>query len=319
MNYLIIGFGLIGQKRAKALLKLVPKKNIHVYDPYKNIEHFNSINSLDNINLNNYKLVIVSVPHNQILKILNLIKNYKNYLLIEKPLCRNSNEIRQIKKLIGSNKCFIGYNHRFYECIMDAKNFLSKKKEKIISISMDFGHGGSPEDFKSWKKDLNLNGGGALFDPGIHLIDLVSFLSKSSKLKVHKSISWKGFWKFGGEEEISVLLSNKYVKMINLNISLCKWKNSFRININTLNHNLIIEGRTGNYGNQTLEIYKRWSWVNNSRKKTVPIYKNISKNDNSFYNEIDNILKKKTSHNCSFKEALINIQNVEKIYAKKNS
>ena len=26
MNYLIIGFGLIGQKRAKALLKLVPKK-----------------------------------------------------------------------------------------------------------------------------------------------------------------------------------------------------------------------------------------------------------------------------------------------------
>ena len=119
---------------------------------------------------------------------------------------------------------------------MEAHKFLNKKKEKIISLKIDFGHGGSPDDLKSWKKTFN-NGGGAIFDPGIHLIDLISYFDGGHKIKFINKLEWRGFWNFGAEEESSLLLKTDKIPIINLNISLCKWLNYFAININTTNHN----------------------------------------------------------------------------------
>ena len=185
------------KKRADALEKIFYKK-IKLLIFLIHLSHKKNIiksKILVILILNIYKLIIIAVPHSELIKIIKNFHYYNNYLLIEKPLGKNLKEALKIKKILKNNleNTFVGFNHRFYDCIMEAHKFLNKKKEKIISLKIDFGHGGSPDDLKSWKKNLQLNGGGAIFDPGIHLIDLISYFDGGHKIKFINKLEWRGF------------------------------------------------------------------------------------------------------------------------------
>ena len=158
--------------------------------------------------------------------------------------------------------------------------------------------------------------GGAIFDPGIHLIDLIRFL-KSQKISLIKKINWKGLWNFGGEEESVLLLKSKKVSIIQLHISLCKWLNEFSININTTKFNIILTGRTGNYGPQIIKVYKRWSWIKHSNKKNVPYFYKKFDEDQSFFNELKSIINNKTHNNCNLRNGLENMKIIDLIYKSK--
>ena len=321
MKILIFGFGLIGKKRAEALEKIFrkKKKDIFISDPFFKKHQYTKLLSLSNINFNEFKLIIIAVPHYQLFQIIKLLTNYKNILLIEKPLGKNYDEAMKIFNLLknNSNNTYIGFNHRFYDGIQKIKDILEKEKDEIISIRINMGHGGSPQDKDSWKKNISLNGGGAIFDPGIHLIDLIRFFLKSQKISLIKKINWKGLWKFGGEEESVLLLKSKKVSIIQLHISLCKWLNEFSININTTKFNIILTGRTGNYGPQIIKVYKRWSWIKNSNKKNVPYFYKKFDEDKSFFNELKSIINKKTHNNCSLRNGLENMKIIDLIYKSK--
>jgi predicted dehydrogenase len=136
-----------------------------------------------------------------------------------------------------------------------------KRFGELISVVMQQGHGGRPGDEKNWKLDLLRCGGGALLDPGVHLIDLVCCMSDAEPIRVRGAAAWNGFWKTGIEEDVYALLSASSV-LFGLHISVVLWRSSFYIQVLGTEGYGIIRGRGRSYGPQTYMRGKRWGWRN---------------------------------------------------------
>ena len=92
----LIGLGNIGRKRLLALKKIsnIFFKIIYILD--KKIKNNKGCyyNSIDEIRLKKVDFLIVCLPTNQVLKVLNEIKFNYNHLLLEKPGFENINTFK---------------------------------------------------------------------------------------------------------------------------------------------------------------------------------------------------------------------------------
>src|SRR3989338_508504 len=179
----IVGAGLIGKKRAEAIKKIPEYSLISIYDISKNAaDSFSKqyycrvVRDLDEIlNDKDIDLVIVAIRHKDAAIITPRILEKKNVLL-EKPLGRNLTEAKKIIEAAKKNKHIlsVGFNFRCYPHIKMAIQYLKEKKlGTIISSTFKIGHAARPGYEKTWKLDKDLCGGGAMIDPGIHMIDLM--------------------------------------------------------------------------------------------------------------------------------------------------
>ena len=298
-NFLIIGYGLIGKERLKSLIKIYSNKNFtcDVYDPNidKNHEDFEISNKIKFLNNKNdltkreYDLVIICTPHNLSKDYACLFLNKNIDILIEKPLGRNINEMREILGHQKKSKIHVGFNYEYFEAIKRLKSDLSEDKfGELISVEMSIGHGNSPNMDKSWKLDPNVSGGGVLLDPGIHMIDLLYFLFDSD-IQIISVCSWDGFWNTGIEEEVKILLKiNK--TLVLLNISGVRWKSMFEISINGKDAYARISGRGRTYGDQVYYYGERWSWLNGKSQSDNEQLLSKSACENSFTDELKEII-----------------------------
>ena len=282
MNVFFIGMGNMGKKHLSAINDLKKKFNLQIkayYDPdVKKIKINNLvIESLKKVNKkyfvqNKIDLCIISTPHYLTKKYIDLIYSTKKKIdiFVEKPLGLNLTEANQIcKNKVKSQKLYVGLNYRFYDgikkLILDVKN---KKFGKISSVEMFMGHGQNPKMQKSWKLNKLKSGGGAVIDPGIHLINLAQQLT-SSKIKVkYVSMVKNFFWKTGIEEKTLILLSAKKIPLIVLNISIVNWRGEFSIKVNGNKGYGYINGRGSHYGNQIYRTGLRWGWLSSAKKKS---------------------------------------------------
>jgi predicted dehydrogenase len=173
------------------------------------------------------------------------------------------------------------------------------------------GHGCNPNIKDSWKLDPIRAGGGCLIDPGIHLLDLCQLMSKD-KIKVRCGWSWNGFWKTGIEEECHFLLeADKF--LINLQVSIVKWRSTFRIEINGDKGYGIIEGRNRSYGKQRYIFGERWGWQKGCSQVESEILVSEESGEDVFTREIESLLYdvKSTLRPCSGKEAMENMKLLE--------
>lgn len=98
--------------------------------------------------------------------------NFK-YLLLEKPGFNNINVFKKFIKKANKKNIYIriGYNLRFDEGIIKAKNFLSAGKiGKLYSIKINYSNGTAKS---------NTNKIGSLFDIGSHSVNLIQWLLNS--------------------------------------------------------------------------------------------------------------------------------------------
>ena len=137
IGVLIVGCGLIGEKRAKVISK---KNLVGCYDlNYKKSKQFSKKFGCKNYNsfekaLNDKRVncVFVCTFHDTLSKFaIKSIKNSKN-VLIEKPGGKNIKDIKNIIKSLKKSKAIvqIGYNHRYHPSIVLAKNLILKKKNR---------------------------------------------------------------------------------------------------------------------------------------------------------------------------------------------
>ena len=313
MKVFIVGAGLIGKERIKALQNL--KKNkysfieiVAIIDPiFKEKKKFffdscyNTFSDLEEAySKYNFKIdwVFICTPHFETAQISKLALKFKSNILVEKPLGRNLNEYKEIlKESVYNQKVNVGFNYRFFKGVNRLiQDSLNNEFGKIISVNLILGHGNSPGMEKSWKLNLDLAGGGCLLDPGIHLIDIAMLLSKNS-LKLESQLNWKGFWNTGIEEEIYFLSKDSNKTIYNFNISLNKWKSVFKIEVNgTLGYG-VVNGRGRSYGNQTYIKGKRWGWLGgNSQSESEEIVIDDYSADDSFIFETESVLFR-DSHN----------------------
>jgi predicted dehydrogenase len=273
MKIAVIGGGLIGHERLDALRRIIeiskyPIEISMVVDPDKfRLEKISEkykcpvSSNLEDAFMANPDWIFICTPHEYVVDIAKACFSNNCNMLIEKPLGRSFGECNEILAMKPENiHLAVGFNYRFYsgirKVIQDARD---GRFGEIISVNMVLGHGNSPGMEKTWKLDPVKCGGGALIDPGIHLLDLVLCLSSGS-INVMQGASWSGFWNTGIEEEVHVIMKDSSGAIFNIQASLNRWRSNFRIEINGVDGYGIVEGRGRSYGPQSYRVGKRWGW-----------------------------------------------------------
>jgi predicted dehydrogenase len=183
INILIIGFGSIGQRHASILLKKKYTNKIFVYSESKVLpKKFSRLYSLNDINNNNIKYIIISNKTFEHYKILNKINNQfkRKIILVEKPL------FNKLKKFSNknSNKIFVGYNLRFHPGLRFLKNKIKTIKPWYLNIICG-------SYLPNWRTNKNYQtsysaykneGGGVLLDLS-HELDYTTWIFGSLKPK----------------------------------------------------------------------------------------------------------------------------------------
>ena len=263
MNIVVVGAGAIGKERIKCIKELgenlvavidplakIPKKRSDWnYLQYSSIEEYREYDNID--------WVFVCTPHHVSPVIVELAIKNNCKVLVEKPLMANFDK---------SAKINVGFNYRYFKGV---KQLLQDVKDnlfgELISVNMVLALGDPPGSEKTWRLDPEKAGRGAILDPGIHLIDLAMVMSEG-KLGEKVSFEWRGYWNTGIWEESHILARSGNV-IFNIQSSVNRWRNTFRIEVNGVDGYGIVEGRNRHYGNQTYRRGKRWGWQDGQSQK----------------------------------------------------
>lgn len=319
----IIGAGLIGKKRAEALLEIPNTSLEYIYDINKEVANAFAkeyrcqvAENIENV-LNNSSigLVIIAIRHKDAAELAPIILRKKN-VLMEKPIGRN---LKETKAIINAakrykTKLFVGFNYRFYPHIQEALSFIKNEKiGKIISSIFTIGHAAFPGYEKTWKMDKDLCGGGVILDPGIHMIDLMlTFFGVPKSLQAFSSrIGWKT--KVEDEAFVIFVFSDNTISQHHYSLNMAK--NTFEIEIIGTKGIIRMSGRGGNYGPIQFLFAPRWFWQTGNGKI---IKKEYGKEDQSLYLElksvIADILTKKSGD--TYTEFISDMKLIDKIYNK---
>jgi len=301
LTILVLGYGLIGKERVKALQELstqgLPIERVLVLDPQVLQaesaglpEIAAPVTGLKKGLDTNPDLVIIATPHDVAVTLLREILPVSRRVLVEKPLGRSLAEARAIASTTrDEGQLLVGFNYRFYPGIRQAMcDALAGRFGELINVSMVLGHGGSPGMENGWKFDPVRAGGGCLIDPGVHLLDLCHLLAPQGLQAVGGS-AWSGFWRTGIEEEAHLLLKAGQVTF-NLQVSVVRWRSVFRLEIHGTEGYGIVTGRGRSYGRQTYVRGRRWGWqYARSQAESEEVVVDSDAND-SFRDELAAIL-----------------------------
>jgi predicted dehydrogenase len=259
----IIGCGLIGHKRAKALGNdgvLVACADI---DPQrakalagsdaKSFAEWRQLLALPEVDL-----VIVATLHDSLAEITLAAVNAGKHVLVEKPAARCPIELEPVivaakekSKLVR-----VGFNHRYHRAMRKAKELVdSGALGELMFLRARYGHGGRVGYDREWRANPALSGGGELKDQGPHLTDLSRWFFNAEFPEVEGFASTY-YWDMPVDDNGFMLLKTAKKQAAFLHASCTEWKNLFSIEIYGRDGKLEISGLGGSYGVERLTWYK---------------------------------------------------------------
>lgn len=147
------------------------------------------------------------------------------HVLCEKPLGRSPEECREILEAAAQNDRFVatGFNYRFYPSIQKARALLDSGVIGELDHVRSYAGYSAKDHNHAWLHDVEVMGGGALRDNGIHLIDLTHyFLGDVAEVK---GFTRDRVWNFKGcEDNGFALLRNRAGKVASLQASWTEWR-----------------------------------------------------------------------------------------------
>ncbi len=269
----MLGLGLIGGRRLQIVQKLQHEVVFAVDpDPVRRSQWANHIPKLysnrQDVDVP-ADVILIALPHHLAYDAALWALHHGAHVLCEKPLGIYSDQSRHLCQLANQKKRCLGagFNYRYLPGISRLQTLLqSNILGDILRVRMFIGHGGRPGMETEWKLQKSLSGGGALMDPGIHLIDLVYYLFGESEL-LNCELR-RVYWNSDVEDNALISLKRDNI-MISLEVSLTEWKNRFFIEVIGNNAMAILEGRGGNYGDQKLTLVKRWFWQSPTEQPSI--------------------------------------------------
>lgn len=267
MNIAIIGCGLIGQKRAKALSKASKDCRL-IFCVDQILERAESLAKQhsgcqvsthwqDAVAHPDVDIVIIATLHASLPEIgLGAIDAGK-HVLIEKPAGRYAQEIEPMilaAKKTGS-LVHVGFNHRYHRALQKAKSLVDQGMlGELMFIRGRYGHGGRIGYDKEWRANPELSGGGELIDQGVHLIDLARwFLGDFSEIQGHAHTY---YWDMPVDDNGFLILKTPKKQTAFLHASCTEWKNLFSFEIYGKIGKIEINGLGGSYGVERIAFYK---------------------------------------------------------------
>jgi predicted dehydrogenase len=274
MRVLVIGHGLIGKQRARALAVL-EKSPQHAglqlagtVDPlnrptelFPSVPHYADFSEVPAAS---FDAAVIALPHHLAPDVARKVLASGKPILIEKPLGLNDAAARELAALADpiSLPSFVGYNYRFLPTMQIVFERLAEGYlGELRSVDLFIGHGGHPRSTEDWKLRPETAGGGVLIDPGVHLLDLA--LQVAPNLICSAARATRGFWKTGIEEDVSAIFTSGKT-LVSMRVSLLRWVNTFRLEFVGEDGYALVDGRGGTYGPQTLRIGRRWGWNDGS-------------------------------------------------------
>jgi predicted dehydrogenase len=258
----IIGFGLIGQKRADHIGR---GRIIAVADidesKFKLIRDFHKIifytNWRDLVINNDIDIVIIATTHDLLAEIAIAALNSGKHVFIEKPAARNTTELDKLINIskLSNKKIRVGFNHRYHRSVLKAKEIINSNEiGELMYIRARYGHGGRFGYEKEWRANSSISGGGELIDQGSHLIDLSRmFLGEFVEIN---GLAQNFYWGMDVEDNGFMLLKNANKQVSFLHVSCTEWKNIFSMEIYGKLGKIDLNGLGGSYGTERITFYK---------------------------------------------------------------
>ena len=259
----VVGCGLIGQKRAKALGtggKLVACADIDINRAEAlartaNAKAFRDWRELVWSPL--VDVVIVATLHDSLAEITLIAAEAGKHVLVEKPAARSAAELVPVMAAAAKHgvKVHVGFNHRYHRSLLKAKEIVdSGELGELMFVRARYGHGARLGYEKEWRSNPALSGGGELIDQGPHLIDLSRwFLGEMTEVQ---GFAHTYFWDMPVDDNGFMLLKTAKKQAAFLHASCTEWKNLFSMEIYGRVGKLDLSGLGGSYGLEKITWYK---------------------------------------------------------------
>jgi predicted dehydrogenase len=244
------------------------------------------------------------------------------HVFCEKPPARTHAELLEVEKQslkFPELKLMYGFNHRFHLSVEEAKLLIdSNSLGRLINMKGVYGKSQMISfNQTDWRTDREASGGGILLDQGIHMLDLMRYLSGENFTDVFSIID-NAFWNFDVEDNAYVLMKSPKGLVAQLHSSATQWRHVFNLEITLERGSLILGGLlTGSksYGDETLTVITS----DPSKDKGMPKESTSKYNEDvSWDNEIKyfaNSLADNTSiERGSINDALETMRLIETIY-----
>jgi len=263
MNVGIIGCGLIGKKRSKALAgaKLVATADLDfkraeaLAAEFPDVEPFDDWRKL--IDTAGVDIVVVATTNNALAEVTLAAIQAGKHVLVEKPAARNADELLPLIEAAREHgvQVRVGFNHRYHPAFIKVNELIQNDVlGEMMFIRARYGHGGRVGYDREWRADPELSGGGELLDQGVHLIDLARLLMGNFPHVDGYATTY--FWDMPVDDNSFMMLRTEQMKTAWLHVSCSEWKNMFSFEIYGKNAKLQIDGLGGSYGVERLTYYK---------------------------------------------------------------
>lgn len=263
MNVAIVGCGLIGQKRARALagaklslccdaIAARAEALARTAPDCRATTDWREAATAAGIDI-----IIVATTHDQLAPIAAAAAGAGKHVLVEKPGARRAAELDDAAAAARSTgvKVRVGFNHRYHRALQQAHEIVrSGALGPLMFVRGRYGHGGRPGYDREWRAKLEISGGGELIDQGMHLIDLARwFLGDFAQVQ---GTAPTYFWDMPVDDNAFLLLTTAAGQTAFLHASCTEWKNLFSLEIYGRVGKLEISGLGGSYGVERLTHYQ---------------------------------------------------------------
>lgn len=263
MNVAIIGCGLIGEKRVRALQghRLVAAADMDIKRAEKVAQLGKGGDCFTDWRLAaahaKADIVIVATTNAWLTPAGQFALEHGKHVLIEKPGARTAVEIKPFLDLSlkSDKKVKVGFNLRYHPAMLKAREIIeSGALGELMFARGRYGHGGRVGYDKEWRSDRSIAGGGELIDQGVHLIDLARWYMGDFTGVDGWAPTY--FWDMPVEDNGFMALRTEKGRMAWLHASCTEWKNMFCLEIYGRDGKLQIDGLGGSYGTERLSWYK---------------------------------------------------------------
>lgn len=181
----------------------------------------------------------------------------------EKPPGRtlqDAERMRNVQKATGALLKF-GFNHRMHNSIIEAKALIdSGLLGDVVCIRGVYGKAGNPHFADEWRNNPALSGGGILLDQGIHMLDLMCYLTGSGAHVLGSKVDnlvWKDMQT---EDSAFAMLETDKGQLLSLHSNAIQWRHKFDMDVICTNGYIALNGlltSTRSYGVESITYYKK--------------------------------------------------------------
>lgn len=264
MNVGIIGCGLVGAKRARAIgqgHRVVAVADAEI-DRAKSLAslHADCAIEADARSLlarSDVELVVVATTNDALASLTLAAVEHGKHVIVEKPAARRAAELAPVMEASRARGVVVkvGFNHRFHPAFLKAREIWdSGVCGSLMFIRARYGHGGRLGMEKEWRGNPAVSGGGEMLDQGVHLIDLSRWFA-GDFVEVQGRVE-RYFWNWPVEDNGFAMLRTASGRVAWLQASCTEWKNLFSFEIYGRDAKLQIDGLGGSYGVERLTFYK---------------------------------------------------------------